>query len=79
MGSALLREIGQMRCLYCGIKLKIAKQAKVIRHCPECSLRIECEGAQETLLRTVLNNLKGRKAETRARVRKAAASSLLHH
>lgn len=36
-----------MRCLYCGIRLKIAEKAKVIRHCPECSLRIEHEGRPE--------------------------------
>jgi hypothetical protein len=33
-----------MRCLYCGIRLKIAKKAKVIQHCPECSMRMEDEG-----------------------------------
>jgi hypothetical protein len=32
-----------MRCLYCGIRLKIAKQAQVIRYCPECSMIVECE------------------------------------
>lgn len=37
-----------MRCLYCGIRLKIAEKAKVIRHCPECSLRIEHEGRPDT-------------------------------
>lgn len=40
-----------MRCLYCGIKLKIAEKAQVIKHCPECSMRIEHEGRQEAALR----------------------------
>jgi DNA-directed RNA polymerase subunit RPC12/RpoP len=39
-----------MRCLYCGIKLKIAEKAKKIEHCPECSERIEYEGRREALL-----------------------------
>lgn len=40
-----------MRCLYCGIKLKIAGKAKAISHCPECSMRIECEGVREIKFR----------------------------
>jgi DNA-directed RNA polymerase subunit RPC12/RpoP len=32
-----------MRCLYCGIRLKIAEKGQVIEHCPECSMRIEYE------------------------------------
>jgi DNA-directed RNA polymerase subunit RPC12/RpoP len=45
-------EVRPVRCLYCGIKLKIAEKAKVIRHCcPECSVRIEYEGRHEALIR----------------------------
>ena len=38
-----------MRCLYCGIRLKITDKALLIEHCPECSLRIECERPGEAL------------------------------
>jgi hypothetical protein len=68
-----------MRCLYCGIKLKIAKKAALIRHCPECSMRLESDLMRESLLRVALLNLKARQREPEMRVRKAAASSVLHH
>jgi hypothetical protein len=41
-----------MRCLYCGIRLKIAETAQPIKHCPECSMRIEYERRNEALFRT---------------------------
>jgi DNA-directed RNA polymerase subunit RPC12/RpoP len=42
--AALFQEVRpEVRCLYCGIRLKIAEGAKVIQHCPECSMRIEYE------------------------------------
>jgi hypothetical protein len=40
-----------MRCLYCGIRLKIAEKAKVIEHCPECSKRLEHEDRRDSVLR----------------------------
>ncbi|HEY0321283.1 MAG TPA: hypothetical protein VGC66_10035 [Pyrinomonadaceae bacterium] len=58
-----------MRCLYCGIKLKIAEKAFVIRHCPECSVRIECESSQEAILRAEDRN---RSADASSGRRRAA-------
>lgn len=46
-----------MRCLYCGIKLKIAGKAKQIEHCPECSERIKYEGRREMPLRAQHRNM----------------------
>lgn len=68
-----------MRCLYCGIKLKIAAKAKIIKHCPECILRIESEGALETFLRTSLGKMAARKKEKEPLVRSAAAHTLSQH
>ena len=38
-----------MRCLYCGIRLKIAEKGQMIERCPECSVRGEYEGGQDSL------------------------------
>lgn len=51
-----------MRCLYCGIRLKIAKRAKMIEHCPECSVRIEHEGRQESGLLRAEDKNRGARA-----------------
>ncbi|HEX8748552.1 MAG TPA: hypothetical protein VF717_15380 [Pyrinomonadaceae bacterium] len=32
-----------MRCLYCGIRLKIAEKGQMIERCPECSVRSDYE------------------------------------
>jgi hypothetical protein len=40
-----------MRCLYCGIRLKIAVEAQVIKYCPECSLRAEREDRRALFIR----------------------------
>ena len=40
-----------MRCLYCGIRLKIVEKAQAIEYCPECSVRIEHETSRAPLLR----------------------------
>ncbi|MBD0370112.1 MAG: hypothetical protein ICV60_04705 [Pyrinomonadaceae bacterium] len=53
-----------MRCLYCGIRLKIAKHAKVIEHCPECSLRMEQEGRQESRLLRAEDKNRSARAQT---------------
>jgi hypothetical protein len=49
--SLSFQEVRQMRCLYCGIRLKIAEKAKVIEHCPECSKRLEHEDRRDPVLR----------------------------
>jgi hypothetical protein len=43
-----------MRCLCCGIRLKIAEKAKAIEHCPECSVGVEYENRRDALLRAAI-------------------------
>lgn len=37
-----------MRCLYCGIRLKIAEKGQKIERCPECSVRSEYESRRDS-------------------------------
>ena len=79
MAAPFFQEVRRMRCLYCGIKLKIAREAKLIRHCPECSTSIECESPQEARLLSIVSvDVKEPRKEIQLH-RTAAASAFLHH
>lgn len=69
-----------MRCLYCGIRLRIRGAVIPLQHCPECSMRIEGERIDASLLKTAALKSRALKAEKDKPLRaRSAAAQLSHH
>ncbi|HKS29304.1 MAG TPA: hypothetical protein VJS44_15855 [Pyrinomonadaceae bacterium] len=64
-----------MRCLNCGIRLKIAEKGQVIEHCPECSMRAEYESRRDFKRAQDVRSSKERRTTEAPRFQVAARSA----